>query len=77
MNTGVTAIYLWKTFLWKKYEFERQIKYINNSDWYHMLRDKSIQKALYPLPKLSPQGVSYGLQRVVWGVDVVKCRAGG
>ena len=67
MNTGVTAIYLWETFLGKKYEFERQIKHINNSDWYHMLRDKSIPKAPYPLPKLSPQGASCQLQRVVLG----------
>lgn len=37
----------------KKYTFERQIKYISNSDWHHMLRVKSIKKALQPLHKFN------------------------
>lgn len=48
----VTAIYVLEMFLWKEYEFKRQIKYINNSDWHHTLRGKCPPKALYPLHKL-------------------------
>lgn len=49
---AVTAIYLLEMFLWKKYKFKRQIKYMNTSDWHHILRGKSTPKTLYPLHKL-------------------------